>query len=453
MLSSPGKNFFDTKKRGGDGDGSILSRKNKKRLRNLQPCEVAAKSLPPQPAPATQPTTLTPPDIAEFEICHQHFLEVRCGCWEAWENLYNRVLDHGSMAARCVVAICYADREITIVPTDATMATRYGKNTIDWLHQHHCGHEKTASEHCSYYLAEYNLLGIGMEVNAELAVALLGSAKSLGCAQFRLGQCCHFGHGVTTSLDGAISLYKKAVNQHHPLAQNMMGCCHQRGVGVVSNTQWATKYFELAASQGLATAQCNLGDCYMTDGMGVAKDKAQGIYWYRLAAGQNLPSAQAKLAECYRTGNGVEKKRKPCLRLFTSAAEQGDPAGQFGLSRLIDEGALRRKNKAESLRLLRASSAGGSAHAQTAMAYYHSFGTRLGIPYCPAEAFRLYRLAADQEHPPALHGLACCYKEGTGVEKNICEALRLFKQAADKGYDLSIAAIATMETVNVSCSV
>jgi hypothetical protein len=124
----------------------MQSRKNKKRLRNLRPSEGVATSLPPQPTPATQSTTLIPPDIAEFEICHQHFLEVRCGCWEAWENLYNRVLDHGSMAARCVVAICYADREITIVPIDATMATRYGKNTIDWLHQHHCGHEKTASE-------------------------------------------------------------------------------------------------------------------------------------------------------------------------------------------------------------------------------------------------------------------------------------------------------------------
>ena len=47
------------------------------------------------------------------------------------------------------------------------------------------------------------------------------------------------------------------------------------------------------------------------------------------------------------------------------------------------------------------------------------------------EAVRLYKLAADQGHANAQFNLAQCCKDGNGVERDLSEASRLYKLAAD----------------------
>jgi len=52
--------------------------------------------------------------------------------------------------------------------------------------------------------------------------------------------------------------------------------------------------YRLAAEQGYASAQCNLGWC-CESGRGVEKDAEQAVYWYRKAARQGNKSAQKAL--------------------------------------------------------------------------------------------------------------------------------------------------------------
>jgi len=60
----------------------------------------------------------------------------------------------------------------------------------------------------------------------------------------------------------------------------------------------------LAAAQGNADAQCNLGLMYAT-GRGVSQDDQEALKWYRLAEEQGQPRAQYNLGMMYENGQGV----------------------------------------------------------------------------------------------------------------------------------------------------
>ena len=66
------------------------------------------------------------------------------------------------------------------------------------------------------------------------------------------------------------------------------------------------KWYTLAAEQGNADAQYNLGVMY-DNGRGVPQDDKTAVKWYRLAAEQGDASAQSNLGVMYGTGQGVPR--------------------------------------------------------------------------------------------------------------------------------------------------
>jgi TPR repeat protein len=58
------------------------------------------------------------------------------------------------------------------------------------------------------------------------------------------------------------------------------------------------RLYSLAAEQGNASAQCNLGFCY-ENGTGVRKDPKEAVRLYSLSAEQGDASAQFNLGVCY----------------------------------------------------------------------------------------------------------------------------------------------------------
>ena len=76
------------------------------------------------------------------------------------------------------------------------------------------------------------------------------------------------------------------------------------GRGITQDFQEAGKWFRLAAAQGNALAQHNLGLMYR-NGKGITQDYIQAVKWYRLAAVQGLDTAQNNLGLMYVQGEGV----------------------------------------------------------------------------------------------------------------------------------------------------
>jgi len=66
----------------------------------------------------------------------------------------------------------------------------------------------------------------------------------------------------------------------------------------------AMTWYRLAADQGEARAQFNLGIIY-DEGIGVPQDYAEAMKWYRKAADQGFSPAQYNLGTMYLEGRGV----------------------------------------------------------------------------------------------------------------------------------------------------
>ena len=85
----------------------------------------------------------------------------------------------------------------------------------------------------------------------------------------------------------------KAMLKH----KSILGLCTIRQ-GVPQDYAEAVKWYRLAAEQGDAVAQYNLGVMY-DNGQGVPQDYAEAVKWYRLAAEQGYAHAQRNLGVMY----------------------------------------------------------------------------------------------------------------------------------------------------------
>ena len=97
-----------------------------------------------------------------------------------------------------------------------------------------------------------------------------------------------------------------------------------------TQTQDAVEATRLAAEQGDAGAQSNLGVMY-EGGRGVSRDETEAVRWLRLAAEQGHVAAQANLGNMHREGRGVPRDETEAVRWFRLAAEQGDARAQYHL--------------------------------------------------------------------------------------------------------------------------
>jgi len=110
---------------------------------------------------------------------------------------------------------------------------------------------------------------------------------------------------------------------------------YENGEGVEKDQKIAVKYYQQAADQGYATAQCNLGFMY-SNGCGVKSDKKLAVRYYQLAASQNYPRAQCNLGYMYNNGYGVEKDKKQALKYYQLSAEQGYYVAQYNLGYMYE---------------------------------------------------------------------------------------------------------------------
>ena len=102
----------------------------------------------------------------------------------------------------------------------------------------------------------------------------------------------------------AVRWYRLAAEQGDATAQNNLGVMYGAGRGVPQDDAEAVRWYRLAVEQGDANAQYNLGVRY-DDGLGVPLDDAEAVVWYRRAAEQGHVSAQHNLGVMYSNGEGV----------------------------------------------------------------------------------------------------------------------------------------------------
>lgn len=89
----------------------------------------------------------------------------------------------------------------------------------------------------------------------------------------------------------------------------------------------AAKWYRLAAEQGDAYAQLNLGMMYYR-GEGVPQIYQEAVKWYRMAAEQGNANAQYFLGVMYDNGRGVPQDYVPAY-MWVNIAAVNAPAGEL----------------------------------------------------------------------------------------------------------------------------
>ncbi|GGJ52214.1 serine/threonine-protein kinase [Deinococcus roseus] len=236
------------------------------------------------------------------------------------------------------------------------------------------------------------------------------------------------GEGVPRDEKTAAHWYRMAADQGHASAQNDLGFLYMKGRGVVQSHAEAAKLFRQAAEQGHAIAQYNLAVLF-EHGTGVTQSLVQAFDWYRKAARQEHLKAQSKLARMYEKGLGIPADLKEAVFWYEKAAEQGDISSQHHLGLLSEQ--EENSNAARTLYWYQKAAQQGHREAQFKVA--QSFSEGHGTPINLQQAAYWHRKAADQGHLEAQFLLGLLLEQGLGISKDLKQAYLMFQQAAQGG--------------------
>jgi TPR repeat protein len=146
----------------------------------------------------------------------------------------------------------------------------------------------------------------------------------------------------------AAKWFRLAANQGHAEAQYNLGEMYLSGRGVPKSHTEALKWIGLSANQGHAEAQYNLGEMYYYDVKDfnlphppeqvVPQSYTESAKWFRLAANQGYADAQYMLGGMYLSGNGVPKSYTEGAKWIRLSASQGNSMAILRLKGLKELG-------------------------------------------------------------------------------------------------------------------
>ena len=344
-------------------------------------------------------------------------------------------------------------------------------------------------------------------------------------AEYALGWMHKSGEGVEKDLYAAVRFYRKAAAKGEPQAIWALAEMYSRGECLVRDDAKATSLVRVLADAGYPIAQYEMSRRYY-HGIGVNKDLGQALVWCSLAANAGHAGAESMLARFYDVGEGVRQDEAEALKWLERASAHGDLRASLDLSIRYCQGIGTAKNPGRAYYLAYEAADRGYEEAYWQVGYYFRYGigvkqddrradkwllkaldsnasmpwngnkpetaekefpcrmkwagedsdrlvkvtewTRisgydsgsrevlqkgvaLGYPWAQNtlgvafqegglglkkdifEALRLYKLAADAGEASALCNLGMLYQEGNGVERDLAMAERLYRRAIAAG--------------------
>ncbi|RAP27968.1 hypothetical protein DID78_05705, partial [Candidatus Marinamargulisbacteria bacterium SCGC AG-343-D04] len=256
-------------------------------------------------------------------------------------------------------------------------------------------------------------------------------------------------HYIHKEYKKAFTLYQQAASKNHAMSQFMLGMLFEKAEGVdpqmseKDRMKEVVKWYTLAADQGNAEAQFNLGTMYL-EGTGGTQSDAESVKWYTLAADNKLVKAQYQLGTMYRLGNGVppemskEQRNQAAFKWYRKAAEQKHANAQFFLGSMYQD----QVSMQASIKWYRKAAEQEHSEAQCRLGhmYYHGQGVTQDVK----KAFNFYTQAADNKNATAQLALGNMYFYGIGVAQEYSEAFILYQSAADQGLAEAVFKLALM---------
>lgn len=201
-----------------------------------------------------------------------------------------------------------------------------------------------------------------------------------------------------------------------------------------------------AATSGDASSEFRYGEWLENDattksGEGARAELQEAARWYLLAADQGVAAAQNNLGAMYLDGRGVIQDTGMAQSYYRRAAQQGNAEGETNLALLI----LRKRipgDILEGITWLQSAAMHGFAPAQAQLAQIYLDGVLVAPD--PARAARLFRDSAEQHYVWGQYGYALALQSGTGTPRNLQDAANWMEKAADQGLPDALFDFATM---------
>ena len=217
-----------------------------------------------------------------------------------------------------------------------------------------------------------------------------------------------------------------------------LGMNHYTGLGGKPNYAEAARQFQLAATEGHARAQGQLGICLLK-GRGVPKDRDLAVRWLNRAANHKDPIALFTLGNFHAQANDYVKANK----YYLEASAQGHAAAMNNLGTSHEHGHGVPANTAKATEWYGNAARMNLAAAQCNLALMLATGR--GVAKDSARALKLYRAAADQGNVRAQFLLGAALHFGALGNPDRVEAAKWLQLAAQQGH---VAARAHFATVN-----
>jgi len=276
--------------------------------------------------------------------------------------------------------------------------------------------------------------------------------------------------GVFDGYSDPCDCFTCAALKQDPAAQSILAIMFARGFGAVKERNVSIRFWIQAADNGNSDACLDLGYIFL-EGIGVTKNTEKAEHYIRTAAKLGNPQAcfemskisvdpvgarvfleeaaesglveaQVELANVLHdevSDNRVsESKHRPFYWYFRAAtSEEKHPISciakaQWMVAQAFEFGYQTEVDCAKAIEFYQKSARMGHPEAQRTLGYFHetgdfNFAVDLNL------TVTWYRRAANQGDVLAQYNLSRLYWKGTGVPKNLDEAIFLCKQAANQG--------------------
>ncbi len=176
----------------------------------------------------------------------------------------------------------------------------------------------------------------GRSARASLA-SLLVAVAALGMSNVVLAyDFAKLETAIETLAPGTMRDWEQKARAGDPLAQNVTGIAYKCGIGVKQDHAASVKWLRMAAKQGEADAQFNLGRLYASEVDGVYKkaravpaNDVEALKWYQRSAEQGHTQAQVKLGQLYAKGNNeVPRDHIQAYKWLSVAASSGEQTAE-----------------------------------------------------------------------------------------------------------------------------
>lgn len=283
------------------------------------------------------------------------------------------------------------------------------------------------------------LYGHGVPQDKEKAVELFkkGSELDSEVAECRLGVCFELGEGCEKDEDAALACYEISAKKGNAIALYRLALCYENGIGTEQSFAQAFRYYNLSADAGYAEAMYKSA-MMSKNGKGTKKDPFAAYRMLSLAAKAEFSQAEYELGNCHFEGIGTVKNREAAFQRYMRAYEfdnkNANAAFKLGLCTLKGLGTP--QNEADAFTWFCRGAELGSSSAAYMKGECFFFG--IGITQEQAVAAMCYEksisLSDDPfEAIPATLALAQSLEYGYGVPKDLSRAIKLYRQAAEKG--------------------